>query len=234
MEATGAAMQEAQRELLRDEIAKHERLMGPEDGLGFGVSGADDEALQQRDALLRERGGISSLQPGDDTDPDGDRVILAEFRKLGLVPDGADGNSREHWGHTDEDLHPDGPTEYGLLTHEQYETANRRYLRYHERKIRRLREQIAGPPPSTPPPRGPRVSEPPGTSLRGQGAPPSHLTGGGPWSLHNLAALEVDKQMQTLWRLERQLQDGFWGRDNWKKSQIRMYGQTIGDMPFET
>ena len=233
MEATGAAMQEAQRELLRDEIAKHERLMGPEDGLGFGVSGADDEALQQRDALLRERGGISSLQPGDDTDPDGDRVILAEFRKLGLVPDGADGNSREHWGHTDEDLHPDGPTEYGLLTHEQYETANRRYLRYHERKIRRLREQIAGPPPSTPPPRGPRVSEPPGTMLRGQGASPSHLTGGGPWSLHSLAALEVDKQMQTLWRLERQLQEGFWGRDNWKKSQIRMYGQPIGDMPFD-
>ena len=150
------------------------------------------------DALLRERGGISSLQPGDDTDPDGDRVILAQFQRLGLVPNGADGNSREHWGHTDEDLHPDGPTEYGLLTHEQYETANRRYFLYHERKIRRLREQIAGPPPSTPPPRGPRVSEPPGTSLRGQGAPPSHLTGGGPWSLHSLAALEVDKQMQTL------------------------------------
>ena len=70
MEATGAAMQEAQRELLRDEIAKHERLMGPEDGLGLGVPGQDDEALQQRDALLRERGGISGLQPGDDTDPD--------------------------------------------------------------------------------------------------------------------------------------------------------------------
>ena len=169
MEATGAAMQDAQRQLLLDEIAKHERLMGPEDGLGFGVPGQDDEALKQRDALLRERGGISSLQPGDATDPDGDRVILAEFRKLGLVPDGADGNSRDHWGHTDEDLHPDGPTEYGLLTHEQYETANGRYLRYHERKIRRLREQIAGPPPSTPPPRGPRVSEPPGTILRGQG-----------------------------------------------------------------
>ena len=70
-------------------------------------------------------------------------------------------------------------------------------------------------------------------SQSGRGAPPSHLTGGGPWSLHNLAALEVDKQMQTLWRLERQLQEGFWGRDNWKKSQIRMYGQPIGDMPFD-
>jgi len=35
MEATGAAMQEAQRELLRDEIAMHERLMGPEDSLGL-------------------------------------------------------------------------------------------------------------------------------------------------------------------------------------------------------
>ena len=69
--------------------------------------------------------------------------------------------------------------------------------------------------------------------LRGQGASPSHLTGGGPWSLHSLAALEVDKQMQTLWRLERQLQEGFWGRDNWKKSQIRMHGQPIGDMPFD-
>ena len=58
-------------------------------------------------------------------------------------------------------------------------------------------------------------------------------TGGGPWSLHNLAALEVDKQMQTLWRLEGQLKEGFWGRDNMKKSQIRMYGQPIGDMPFD-
>ena len=70
-------------------------------------------------------------------------------------------------------------------------------------------------------------------SQSGRGAPPSHLTGGGPWSLHSLAALEVDKQMQTLWRLERQLQEGFWGRDNWKKSQIRMHGQPIGDMPFD-
>ena len=91
MEATGAAFVTGQRELLRDEIAKHERLMGPEDGLGFGVWGQDDEALKQRDALLRERGGIIGIQPGDDTDPDGDRVILGEFRRLGLVPDGADG-----------------------------------------------------------------------------------------------------------------------------------------------
>ena len=58
-------------------------------------------------------------------------------------------------------------------------------------------------------------------------------TGGGPWSLHDLAAREVDKQMQTLWRLEGQLKEGFWGRDNMKKSQIRMYGQPIGDMPFD-
>ena len=39
--------------------------------------------------------------------------------------------------------------------------------------------------------------------------------------------------MQTLWRLEGQLKEGFWVRDNMKKSQIRMYGQPIGDMPFD-
>ena len=174
MAAAGAAfvagMQEVQRQLLRDEIAKHERLMAPEDSLGLGATGQDDEALLQRDALLRERGGISSLQPGDDADPDGDRVILAEFQRLGLVPNGADGNSREHWGHTDEDLHPESNI---LIGTDQYETANRRYLRYHRRKIRSLREQIAGPPPSTPPPRGPRVPGLQRTILRGRGL--SHM-----------------------------------------------------------
>ena len=29
-------------------------------------------------------------------------------------------------------------------------------------------------------------------------------------SMHSLAAREVDKQMHTLWSLERQLQDGFY------------------------
>ena len=39
----------------------------------------------------------------------------------------------------------------------QYEAANRTYLRYHDRAIRRLEQALTGPPASTPPPRGRRV-----------------------------------------------------------------------------
>ena len=56
------APREVERELLRDEIAKHRRLMAPPDSLGLEFP-SDDEALQQRDVLFRERGGINGLQP---------------------------------------------------------------------------------------------------------------------------------------------------------------------------
>jgi hypothetical protein len=79
-----------------------------------------------------------------------------------MVPADADGNSAEHWGHTEAGDEFDGrleshPEIYGRLTTQQYEAANRRYLGYHDRAIRQLREALRGPPASTPPPRGTRV-----------------------------------------------------------------------------
>ena len=145
-------------ELLRDRLTKHNRLSNP---LILGAVDRD-EALQRRDALLMERGGMSSLQDGDYSDPTGDRLILEEFKRLNMVPADADGNSAEHWGHTEAGDEFDGrleshPEIYGRLTTQQYEAANRRYLGYHDRAIRQLREALRGPPASTPPPRGARV-----------------------------------------------------------------------------
>ena len=145
-------------ELLRDRLTKHNRLSNP---LILGAVDRD-EALQRRDALLMERGGMSSLQDGDYSDPTGDRLILEEFKRLNMVPADADGNSAEHWGHTEAGDEFDGrleshPEIYGRLTTQQYEAANRRYLDYHDRAIRQLREALRGPPASTPPPRGARV-----------------------------------------------------------------------------
>ena len=142
----------------REKLAMHRRLENPR------IMGRPDtdEALHQRDSFLAERGGISSLQAGDDSDPGGDRLILEEFKRLNLVPNDADGNSAEHWGHTEAGDEDDGraeshPHPYGRLLTHQYDDANRRYLRYHDRAIRRLDEAIRGPPASTPPPRGARV-----------------------------------------------------------------------------
>ena len=162
-ESLAEAMRRVQDELVTDDarretIAMHRRLENPR------IMGRpdSDEALQQRDSFLAERGGISSLQPGDDSDPRGDRLILEEFKRLNLVPNDADGNSAEHWGHTEAGDEDDGraeshPHPYGRLLTNQYDEANRRYLRYHDRAIRRLEEAIRGPPASTPPPRGARV-----------------------------------------------------------------------------
>ena len=78
------------------------------------------------------------------------------------MPNDADGNSAEYWGHTEAGDEDDGraeshPHPYGRLLTNQYEEANRRYLMYHDRAIRRLEEAIRGPAASTPPPRGARV-----------------------------------------------------------------------------
>ena len=74
-ETLAQALQRVQNELLavearRETLAMHMRLENPR------IMGRSDpdEALQQRDSFLAERGGISSLQPGDDIDPDGDRL----------------------------------------------------------------------------------------------------------------------------------------------------------------
>ena len=162
-ETQAQAIQRVQEELAandarREKIAMHTRLENP---LIMGRP-YPDEALQQRDSFLAERGGISSLQPGDAIDPDGDRLILAEFKRLNLVPNDADGNSAEHWGHTEAGDEDDGreeshPHAYGRLLTNQYEKANRRYLKYHDRTIRRLEEAVRGPPAWTPSPRGARV-----------------------------------------------------------------------------
>ena len=84
---------------------------------------------------------MSSLQDGDYSDPTGDRLILEEFKRLDMVPADADGNSAQHWGHTEAGDEFDGrleshPEIYGRLTTQQYEAANRRYLAYHDRAIR--------------------------------------------------------------------------------------------------
>jgi len=157
------ALQAVQDELVRDEalrdrIAKHTRLSNPQ----IMRTVRPEEALQQRDSFLAERGGMGSLQAGDDSDPDGDRLILEEFKRRNFVPADADGNNPAHWGHTiagDEDNGnlESHPHPYGRLQTNQYEAANRTYLRYHDRAIRRLEQALTGPPASTPPPRGRRV-----------------------------------------------------------------------------
>ena len=71
------------------EIEKHKRMREPEDSHGLGADG--DQAFENRDDLLYERGGLQNLQPDDDSDPAGDALILQSHKDRGFVPLNADG-----------------------------------------------------------------------------------------------------------------------------------------------
>ena len=87
----------SQADSIAREIEKHKRMREPGDS-DFGPDG--DQAFENRDDLLYERGGLQKLQPGDDSDPAGDALILQSHKDRGFVPPNADGFSKEHWGHS--------------------------------------------------------------------------------------------------------------------------------------
>ena len=118
------------------EIEKHKRMREPEDSHGLGPDG--DQAFEERDDLLYRRGGLQKLQPGDDSDPAGDAVILQNHKDMGFVPSDADGFSKEHWGHSR--IEADGDHLYNRYTDDQYEEANKRYMQYHDNQIDYLRK----------------------------------------------------------------------------------------------
>ena len=55
----------------------------------------------------------------------------------------------------------------------------------------------------------------------------------GPRSLKRLAHESVYRQLRPLESLERQLDEGFWGRDNHKKFLQRHYGHPGEKLPFD-